>query len=334
MKKLISFSVLALLLLNCMTTSSEKEHGNKIIPDKTPFVSGILDFSNDTTHYYPQVVVGYVSDARFIENYRELKNITGLFSPTHLAQIVQTLRRFQLQFYLDSTALVQVTGPLNSNDSKTIEFELEKNSVYGDVKSQLKVSTGESYRLNVELSDGRKFESITYIPEEVNIQVPDSISLNVELKHFEDGTPREVSDPHYWTYFDSPENTFISETQKNTSIDRELLFLEPWESFLYSDRGSYLRTGISYGAWISNNTRDSVQTGWWITLTEPWFHKDLTINQWRRFSFYSDGMWRNHQPLSNYIVPFGDWEEVFHEYGEASSNKDSTYLKEYQQLMR
>ncbi|MBO6793180.1 MAG: hypothetical protein JJ895_04665 [Balneolaceae bacterium] len=327
MRLRIFLSAVTIFTYSCVNATTEVGKTHKIIPDKTPFISGFLDVSNDTTHYHPQVVVGYVSDARFVENYKELKNLTSLYSPTHLAQVVFTSRLFQLQFYTDSTALVEVSGPLDSQFSKTIQYQRESNSVYGDVNSQLKILPGHRYKLNVTLVDGRKFESITYIPEEVDIFIPDSIGLKVQLKHYEDGTPREESESHFWTKFEFPENTFISETQKNSSIDRELLFMEPWESFRFSDRSSFLRTGLSYGAWLSESDIDSVQTGWWINLTEPWFRKDLIVNQWRRFSFYSNGLWRNHQALNNRIAPFGNWEDIYLEYGEAANQKDSTYLK-------
>ena len=327
MKTIYYLIVLNYFYLGCNLSNHDLSETHKIIPDNTPFITGIIEYTNDTTHYYTQVVVGTVSDIRFVDKVQELKNIKGLHNPTQLAQVVFTTKRFGLQFYPEDSARVFVTGPLNDNHKNKVELFPEGNGVYGDKYSILNLEPAKNYQLEVIYQSGKVFQSSTYIPESVEIFIPDSIGLNVHLEHYEDGTPREESSPHYWIPFEYPSNTYITETQQNTSFDRELLFMEPWESFRFSDRGPFLRSGLSYGIWKTGHKTDSVRTGWWLNILDPWFNKSDTKEQWRRFSFYSDGMWRNHQNLDDYIVSVGEWEEMHLESIEAANQKDSTYLK-------
>ena len=50
-----------------------------------------------------------------------------------------------------------------------------------------------NYKLEVTLPDGRMYSSTTIIPEEAEIVIPDSVGIELTLKHYGTGEPYETS---------------------------------------------------------------------------------------------------------------------------------------------
>ena len=106
-------------ILGCQNISNNKPLGtDRIIPDKTPFITGIIEASNDTVFYYPQVTVGYATDAQFATPYFNVHHIPGLFSPTQWTQVVRTIERFELSYEFEDEAEVWIKGPLSHKNEK------------------------------------------------------------------------------------------------------------------------------------------------------------------------------------------------------------------------
>lgn len=126
--------LIAIVNIQCgVQPEVDTEEYNRRIPDNTPFISGIIEASNDTTHYYTQVVIGYATDGLFVDSYWELKHIPKLHSPTLWAQVVYTLQRFVLSFEVESEAVVTINGPLDHALERQIHLQYEGYGMYGDL---------------------------------------------------------------------------------------------------------------------------------------------------------------------------------------------------------
>ena len=330
MKTIISSIITCLIILTNCTKAPTNNNGQefyRIIPDNTPFITGLVEATNDTVHHYPEVVIGYVSDGNFDPSYEEVQNIEGLYNPTLWTQVVRTLQRFELTFREESKAKVTVTGPLGGPFEKTVEYTYEGNGVYGDIHSELELISSKKYLLKILIPDGRSYLKESQIPEMVEFNVPDTTKLNVVYRPYNDGTPREESIPNKYIKFKFPPNIFITELQSNTSVDRDILLLEPNENFLFEDRGNYLRNGSFYGISTISNQDDSLRKSWIKGLIDESSGSLEKEIDWMRFSYFDNGMWKNFQNLSNWFSTKGQrWDEMFSRFEEALSTRDSIYL--------
>ena len=215
MKKLTqSLMIFMASILGCQNISNNKPLGtDRIIPDKTPFITGIIEASNDTVFYYPQVTVGYATDAQFATPYFNVHHIPGLFSPTQWTQVVRTIERFELSYEFEDEAEVWIKGPLSHKNEKTVHLKNEGFGVYGDVSNELQLIPGKLYLLNVSLPDGRSYVEDTIIPDSIRIDVPDSIGLNVVYSPYQNGTPFERSISEKKITINPPRQTFLKEYQ-------------------------------------------------------------------------------------------------------------------------
>ncbi|XWN37841.1 MAG: hypothetical protein ROO71_02715 [Balneola sp.] len=326
---LICFLIFAYQLVGCEKTpinnSSDKVYN--IIPDRTPFIAGLLEATNDTVHHYPEVVVGYVSDGKFNSDYSEIQNIEELYNPTLWTQVIRTLQRFILIYKGESEAKVMVTGPLNKVQQKKVEYTHEGNGVYGDVSSDLELVAGDEYLLEVILPDGRFYAKKTKLPTSIEWEIPDTTFIKVFYKPYEDGSPREEGKPAAYLNFKLPENIFLTEIQSNSSEDRGILFLEEDEKFLFHDRSEYLREGSFYGISSISNSIDSLRKGWIRDFNNL---NGISINREidrMRISYFNPDLWENFQNLSNWFGMKGvKIEEMYSRFEEALSTRDSTYL--------
>lgn len=190
MKKAILFLSLILIVAAChdeVSTNDMKYYGPtapKMVPDHTPYIIGLIQYSPDTTFHYPEVVVGYFTDTRVYG--ADLSNgihpqlhYKGLYSIMLTTQLTRTSLSFDLSWQPESHAVVKVSGPLGTPQEKQVTFTSEGNGVYGDVNYALPRIADGKYKLRVKLPDGRVYGSKTYIPDSVSIQFPDSISTKV-----------------------------------------------------------------------------------------------------------------------------------------------------------
>lgn len=328
MKTIYYLIVLNYFYLGCNLSNHDLSETHKIIPDNTPFITGIIEASSDSTFYYPQVTVGYVTDADFSKENRVLKNIPGLFSPTQLIQIYKTVHSFGLTYDIVNDANVQLKGPLDHEDERIVTFENEGFGVYGDVNKELILVPNYSYELIVEMNDNSVFIAHTTIPKATDNNVPKSIKLDVVLKHYQDGTPREESIATVYTYFTQPRNSLLFEIQVNTNYDRYYSYLEPEEVFPFSDRSEFHRIGSFYGVFTNLQGSDSIKVGWSRTIDKTAVNEYPFEIEYHRYGYYGSGMWKNFQVLDNYFTESGDlWSEIFFENDRALREQDSTYLK-------
>ena len=330
MKKSNYWIIISIILLSAcdkIPTNNSEDGVYKIIPDDTPFIAGLLEATNDTVHHYPEIVVGYVNDGNFVPEYKEVKDIKELYNPTLWTQVVRTLQRFELTFEAESEAKVMVTGPLNKVQQKTVVYIHEGNGVYGDVNSELELLAGDEYLLSVELNDGRAYSKITKIINSIEIEVPDTIKIDIVYKPFENGTPREESIEQKYITYKYPKDYTISEIQSNSNNDRDILLLGEKENLLFQDRSNFLRAGSLYGISTSKNTEDTLHKRWVRDLSDPRNNRVTIQKEWMRFSYFGKDMWENFQNLSNWFGMKGiKIEEMYSRFEEALSTRDSTYL--------
>lgn len=329
MKKPFSYIVISSLLLfcSCTTNVSENEAPTKFVPDHTLFIAGLVEFSPDTSHHYPEVVIGYFSDIRNTQNPDYLFNYPEIYNPTLLTQVVKTSYGFGLGFEPEEEAKVIVRGPIGETDEQRVTFNHETKGVYGDQNSSLALIPNGRYELTVELPGGQTYIANTYIPDAVNITVPDSIGIEVEYRPYGDGTPREKYKIRYPIIYNTPKNSFLTVIQNNSDKDRELLLMEPEENFLYTNRGPYLRTGAAYGVSISNTLQDTLYRSWIQRLDKPKIEIWMQRKNWIRFSFFSSGIGGNFFPLVDKFATDGSFSNKIEEDRlNAAAQNDSTYL--------
>lgn len=337
MKKVILPILCLLYIASCTTGPEGLKIPPKMVPDHTPYIAGLIEASPDTTHHYPEVVVGYFTDnfisKKYYLKHKEMErkkllfSYSGIYSPQILTQLIETSLLFGLTWEAEPNAKVRVIGPLDTPKEKTVVFTHEGKGIYGDVNYELERIPNGRYKLLVTLSDGRTYQSITHIPDAVNLELPDSVGIEVELKPYEDGTPKEQNTPGYPIPINAPENSFITVYQKNESIDRELLLLEPGETFKFSDRSPYLRKGSTYYISLSKNNRDSVHNPWVQSLDKPKSEVWMYSHCWVRLSFFSKGVGKMYDPIFIWYTSSGGWQRnMFQPKAEAVAYNDTTYL--------
>lgn len=325
-----------LLLFTSAACSTSPDSGGfppKMVPDRTPYIAGMIEFSPDTTHHYPEIVIGYFSDIYETEDifsYGKLLNrytYPGIYTPALLRQLCVTSILYGLQWEPESEAIVMVRGPLGTAKEKTVKFIHEKNGVYGDQKYALPRIPNGKYELRITLPDGRIFGARTHIPEAVNLTIPDSIGVPVRFEP--QGPPNERYIKRHDIVIPTPDNAFFTIMQWNTSVDRELLLMKPDEHFRYTDRSNYLRTGIGFFVDFVSHPQDTTSPGWSQTLDKPRDEIWMKKHYWSRFSFHSKGIGRLYFPLMNIYSSTVRWQKKIERvYNHAAVTHDSTFLFE------
>lgn len=333
MEKIFTMILLLLLVLSisCGTNIQPETPIPKMVPDRTPYIAGLIEASPDTTHHYPEIVVGYFTDIYTNQNEPYIPGLVyenpGIYTPELFRQLNQTSILFGLQFEPEPEAVVTVRGPLGLSNEQKVTFTHEENGIYGDMNYALKRVPGGKYRLRVELPSGDTYGLITQIPEATNIPVPDSISVPVEYSPYNDGTPSEESIKGYDIVFEQPANSYFTITQHNSELDRELLLLEPDEKFAYTDRSNYLRTGIGYSGILTDAVPDTFIRRWSQNLGKPRDKVWMKNHWWMRFSFYDEAIGDMFFPVLDQFTSSEAWlNKLFTPSGDATVQNDSTYL--------
>lgn len=319
------------------STTSDLTKQTKMIPDHTPYISGLVEATDDTVHHFPEVVVGYMSDVVWdTDDWHHpeiLRNYPRLYNPTLWTQVVKTSQYFGFGYKPETEAEVIVTGPLDHPNKQSVRYFSLGNGVYGDAGYSLPLFAGERYKLKVTLPDERTYTAETIIPGKVDIPIPDSININVVYKPYGDGTPREEHQSRYLLKHPIPEDEFLTVRQWNTSIDRELLLQDPNEEFRFNDRSPYIRSGF-YGISMSDQKEDSLLLSWGQDLNKMESEVWNKVSYWLRFSFFSEGIGRRFHPISNWYSLSGDlYDQVINDpFAENAAERDTTYLFEVSTL--
>lgn len=300
-----------------------------MIPDHTLYVAGMIEYSPDTTHHYPQIVVSYFTQViRKDEPYSGedyLMEYTDIYTPMLLRQIVATAHLFQLKWEPETKAIVSIKGPLGTTKEKKVIFTHEGHGIYGDVNYALPRIPNGKYKLRITLPNGSTFGAVTHIPEPVNLTIPDSIGILV--KFGQQGPPLEKHINRHEILIPTPKNALFTIMQWNTSLDRELLLMKQDEHFHYTNRSNYLRTGIGLFVDFVRQSSDVFSPGWSQTLDK---HQDeiwMKQHYWLRISFQSKGIGKLYFPLMNIYSATEEWEQVIQQpKGDALAQRDTTYL--------
>lgn len=319
------------LLYSCNSPTAEDEFLQKMIPDHTPYISGLVEATNDTVHHFPEVVIGYMTDVVWdTHNWHHpdmLDGYQGLYNPTLWTQVVGTSQYCGFGYQAESKAKVSVTGPLNQTKQEKVQYTSLGNGVYGDKNYQLDLEAGERYRLDVTLPDQRRYVATTIIPNEVSVNIPDSTSIKVKYDPYSDGTPYEECIKRYNITVPYPSQEFLTVNQWNSSVDRQLLLLKPDEQFLFSDRSPYLRDGF-YGIAMTNYQQDTLSLYWGQDLNKS--QKKVWNKQvfWLRFSFFSKGLGHMFHPISTIFSLRGDEYDniIDNPFDKSLRKRDTTYI--------
>lgn len=327
MDRLLSY-LLLITLTACVTDSSGEEHVPKMLPDRTPYIAGLIEVSYDTTHHYPEVVVGYFTDSQNLNDPNIIYSYPEIYSTTLKTQVVKTSYGFSLGYQPETEATVTVTGPLDTSKEQTVTFQHENNGVYGDQNYALPREPEGRYRLEVTLPDQRKYIADTVIPEAVDMSLADSITIDLRYEPFGDGTPREEHIEPTPIIFNTPDDYFLTVLQYNTDKDRELLLMEPDEHFGYTDRSNYLRTGIGYAVGFPKPfPPDTLLRRWTQNLEKPREEIFMDKHYWLRFSFFSKGIGKMFFPLVDFYSGGERYDDqIMTPTLDALAYNDSTYL--------
>lgn len=326
--------IVSVFCISCATNPSQKPIP-KMVPDHTPYIAGLIEFSPDTTHHYPEIIVGYFTDVYEDQRVRYapgvLRNYPGIYSPTLLRQLVQTSILYGLQWEPEMEAIVKVQGPLGTAKERTVTFAHERKGIYGDSNYALSRIPNGRYRLKVILPDGRAYTAITHIPKVAPFIIPDSISVKVRYEPYGDGTPREEDVQPYSIIYQTPESCFLKVLQYNSSLDREIMLMKPEEQFRFTDRSNYLRTGVGYAVALpAGSQQDTLSRSWIQRLDKPKDKIWMKKHWWLCFSFFSEGIGKIFHPLIDayFVANKAFIEQMLKPFGHAATQNDSTFLFE------
>jgi hypothetical protein len=332
--------VITMTFINCATNSDNLEPQFRLIPDRTPYIAGLIEATNDTVHHYPEVFVAYVSDPAFVDdpfNYFFYDNSTVYNSTLH-AQITGTIRKSRLVTEHEEEAIVRVTGPIGLPEESSVRYKYEGEGVYGDTDSELILHAGVQYRLDVTLPDGRIYTRTTSIPTVSTLDVQDTVYTKVDYYRYGSGEVYESNRNDLKdVVFTVPEDSYITEFQYNTSHDDKLIFKSD-EELMSDPRGQFLRKGIIYGVrTYESERRDTLKQSWNLNIHEipksdPDFWKSM---EWYRVSHFSDEIGQRFLYMDNWISIGGEEEERISRMSlRFSFERDSTYLKKVSTILK
>lgn len=336
------FSLILILLVwnACSSPTNNEEELFRLIPDRTPYIAGLVEATYDTVHHFPEVFVGYVSDPAFVSdpfNYFYYTNET-VYNTTLWAQITGTIQMSKLVTEHEEDAVVIVTGPMGESEEQTVNYTYINEGIYGDTHSELVLKPRSTYRLDVTLPDGRSYTRTTTIPSEATVDVEDTVYTQVVYRPYDDGTPFEWNNQNLpEVYISIPEDSYITELQTNTSHDDKFFYTDI-DQLLFAEKGNYMRRGIIYSIrTYAQNERDTLLQTWSLDIggvkkNDPDYSKR---EDWYRISHFSKEIGERFNNFDEWIVPVGEeYERIENKRINFSFNRDSTYLKEVSTILK
>ena len=329
-----------LLLSGCNVFNSENS-SNKLVPDKTPFIASTLEVTEDTVHHYPEVYVGRVKfKAGYYDNRICCQVIPGIWWPVLNAQVNKIARRMSLVRTDIDDANVTITGPLNNENKKTVQFQSEGLGVYGDQNYELELIEKGRYRMDVTMADGSGYRAFTTLPELANWPVVDTIRPDLELNTIRGNLFEQTPDAKdVRLYYDEAPDAVLTVGKINQSDDSDVFSLSDDENFLHSEKGNFLRSGSTY--MIRNNEgalfSDSTFFGpiWQERIQKP---TKISIDVWmylRQHNADLSSRWF-YQPIFSGIGVSSDnlWSKMEQEQVDAFFNRDTDYLFEISNILK
>lgn len=291
MRYLFIFAFVASFFPGCDSLNQET-NVNPVIPSGTPFIVGILEATEDTVHYYPEIYVGYVRHPEGFQVSYGWK-LPYIWWPITNIQVTRPATRLGFKHDPDTEAQVVVTGPLNEPKEAKVKFTHVGKGVYGDVRYKLPLIGGEKYRLKVTMNDGRSYTALTRIPELFEWKVPERAIMELKLKKDFTGKYFEIQKEYVSLPFSvSPRTEYIA-YQTNSEYQYEHLNAEKG-ALLFDNRSKYLRFG-PYGIFDASDQPQirAINLGW----TEYYDHPiHMTNHFWLR-------LYQLNKPLSRFYFP-------------------------------
>lgn len=339
MKKSFLIPIVFFSVVSCKQQITDgKEKIAKFIPDNTPYISGLLEVTNDTSHHYSEVVVGYFTnhiDFTYDEIFSLSDEAPGVYNTDLMTQLIRSMTWLGMSYQAEKNAKVSVTGPLSHPLEKEVRLENNNDGLYNDVNSSIKLVAGEFYRLDVRLPDGRSYSNTTQIPSEVSIEIPDSIGVKVKLLKRDDGGLHEFPISRPPIIYNHPKESHLRVAQRNLNIDRELLLLEPGEEFNFKDHSNYLRSGSHYGISLKKNNPDTLLSYWGQDLEKPRSKIWMDNKAWFRFSFFSAGIGDNFFPMVDLYAASEEWDkQMLTPLLDAIDNRDTTFFFDVSTILK
>lgn len=318
---------------SCVNDTGIKSEVSSIlnfVPDNTPFIMGLIEASNDTLHYFPEFVVGFVSQKQRDDNddvFKDYRDYNDIKNTDLLVQVVNTSKWFNLSFFPELDAVVRLEGPLSEISPKKVTLTNLGNGRYGDDTESLKLLPGESYKMETIFPDGRKYYSETIIPSQIDIDILNSFDIEVSLRKYETGEFYEKQKSRNIIEYGFAPETKLLLIQNNTNQDREYLFLEPNEKFLFEERGDFVRSGSLYGVGLAKKGIDTLYQSWIQNLAIDRTQVIDSAKHWYRFSFFSSGIGDRFIPMEEFYSAKEEWlNSMNSNLYKAFDTNDSTYL--------
>jgi hypothetical protein len=258
--KIIVLVILTGLFQSC---DPQKESNFKpLVPDETPFIVGVLEAAQDTVHHYSEVFVSTVSNPEGFEA-EPVWTTPGIWWPIVNALVTRPVTRNDLKRTADTGANVSITGPLGAPNEITVQFTNLGKGVYGDTQYKLTLEGGEQYNLLVTMSDGRQYMATTKIPELFEWEVPDTLTMELALDQYANGIYKEEDKQVAELPFSVGPDVGYIIRKANSEFDY-FNFEVQEGSFLFDDRGDFLREGASYGLFDASSFPDKrvFMLGW------------------------------------------------------------------------
>ena len=347
------FLLLTLLLAGCGLFDSDKPDGPlaPIVQDGTPYILSVLEATPDTVHHHPEVYVGRVYNALSFDydpylDPPTIEPLKRIFQPMLSSQVTNMCAMMRLRPEADTDAEVWVVGPLGEAGETRVAFTHEAVGVYGDVSRRLVLREGSRYRLEVGLSDGRRYEAETEIPERGEWNLPSRLEIPTKLYRESDTGIMSESGEQTLPFYTIPAGAVAVFESWNGELefDRMLFGMHPGENFRFQSRGNWLRGTLvgqhaitsddPYGFGPYAKDRD-IRSVWVVDANHIVVRYD-SLYEYRTLQFLNKDlfMWYNNV---HFIVTTPTRDSLGYrsdEHYAASKARDTTYLPRLSNLHR
>ena len=312
----------------------------KMIPDRTPYVGALLDYSPDTTLIAPEVWVGYMTDSLGMpgeqyDPYRDARVMQTIFpaiwNPPLNAHVINTAHYAHFVPEPEAQADVSITGPLGRPEERRSVLAHLRSGAYREPAPTLAVVPGGRYRLDVRLPGGHAYQAETTVPFPVGGEL--APRYDVRLNYFTDGVGVKIEQwdekkATPWPAFTDGTGAIARLISINTAArrDREMLALMPGERLRFEDRSNWLREGI-YAIGDLNHLSMERAHWTWVSMETGSMYKEVC--RYVRVSDINEDYHRFYVPeYFEYSAPYDVndlMEQVIKKRIGAIQDRDTTY---------
>ncbi len=319
----------------------------KLLPDNTPYIASLLDYSPDTTLVPLEVWVGYMTHIPSLPQ--------NLYNPYHdpeagdavlqiqgiplFTQVLHTAYYNQLKPRAEPAARVSISGPLGHAQRRVV-FSHRGGGVYSAPQEALDLLPGERYRLDVALPDGAAYTAETVMPHPAVGSLLESYNVPVRMElDYKDRTKIELTDgsnlnypgwdpfPFYMQH-GSAARIFNLNAPK--SWVREALLLRDNEKLNFEDSNGWMMEG-NYGIWGPRITRlNAPSTRWSLGGDEKNSRMYRSVCRYLRITDINEDYLSNLRPehfqFTSALDSTDAVKERFRMHSNANYYRDTTYF--------